>query len=103
MDEAKLQSNVQAFREADCYICRKHRGEITIPGVDIYEDDLLYADHNKMDGDQPTQLGYSMTKTKRDTPGLTELTADEAQAIGPFATHLSRALKDSEGAENIYA
>ena len=34
---------------ADCYICRKHRGELLIPGGAIYEDDLLYAGHIKTD------------------------------------------------------
>jgi hypothetical protein len=29
----------------DCFICRKHRGEISIPGGPIYQDDLLYAGH----------------------------------------------------------
>ena len=87
---------------ADCYICRKHRGEITIPGGAIYEDDLLYAGHIKIDEQQPTYLGYLMIETKRHTPGLAELTDAEAQAIGLLAARLSRALKASEGAEHVY-
>src|SRR6266571_4995755 len=27
----------------DCFICRKHRGEIVIPGGAIHEDELLYT------------------------------------------------------------
>ncbi len=88
---------------ADCFICRKHRGEIAIPGGAIYEDDLLLASHIKMDEEQPTYLGYLMIETKRHTPGLAELTNDEAQAVGLLAARLSRALKAFEGAEHIYA
>ena len=87
----------------DCFICRKHRGEIVIPGGAIHEDELLYAGHIKMEEEQPTYLGYLMVETKRHTPGLAELTYDEAQAIGPLAARLSCALKASEGAEHIYA
>jgi len=47
-----------------CYICRKHQGEIAIPGGAIYEDDLLYAGHIKMNEEQPTYLGYLMIETK---------------------------------------
>ena len=88
---------------ADCYICRKHRGEISIPGGAIYEDDLLYAGHIKMNEEQSTYLGYLMIETKRHTPGLAELNEAEAQAIGLLANRLSRALKASEAAEHVYA
>jgi hypothetical protein len=30
----------------DCLICRKHRGEISIPGGVVYEDDLVVASHS---------------------------------------------------------
>ncbi len=86
---------------ADCFICRKHRGEITIPGGAIYEDDLVYAGHLLPDP-HSTYLGYLMAETKRHTPGLAELTDQEAQALGLLVTRLSRALKACEKAEHIY-
>ena len=95
--------NTYEQQPTDCYICRKHRGEITIPGGAIYEDSLLYAGHIKIEDAQPTYLGYLMIETKRHTPGLADLTDDEAQAIGSLAVRLSRALKASEGAEHVYA
>lgn len=87
----------------DCFICRKHRGEIIVPGGAIYEDDLLYVGHI-LDATNPdsTYLGYLMVETKRHTPGLAELTDEEAQAIGLTVARLSRALKSSENAEHIY-
>ncbi|MDQ2886303.1 MAG: HIT family protein [Chloroflexota bacterium] len=85
-----------------CFICRKHRGEIVIPGGAIYQDELVYAGHVRT-GTHPTYLGYLMAETKRHTPGLAELTDQEAQALGLLVTHLSRALKACEGAEHIYS
>lgn len=87
-----------------CFICQKHRGEWPIPGGLIYEDDLLVVCHLQYLGRDPndTYLGYLIIETKRHTPGLAELTAEEAQALGLMASRLARALKVSEGAEHIY-
>ncbi|HZU67871.1 MAG TPA: HIT family protein [Ktedonobacteraceae bacterium] len=87
----------------DCFVCRKHRGEIDIPGQAIYEDDMLYVGHLYLLHDnQNTYLGYLMVEPKRHVAGLADLTDQEAQAIGLMVTRLSRALRDSEGAEHIY-
>jgi len=36
---------VSATFPADCFVCRKHRGEVVVPGGAICEDDLVYAGH----------------------------------------------------------
>ena len=87
---------------ADCFVCRKHRGEIVLPGGAIYEDDVLYVGHIQFQEGQSTYLGYMMVEPKRHAPGLADLTDSEAQAIGLMVTRLSRALKASEGAEHVY-
>jgi histidine triad (HIT) family protein len=88
----------------DCIICRKHRGEVIIPGGAIYEDDLVYAGHAQIrDGQAAAYLGYLMAETKRHAPGLADLTDAEAAALGVLVAHLSRALQATEGAEHVYA
>lgn len=88
----------------DCFICRKHRGEVSIPGGVIYKDDLVYAGHAQIrEGQSTTYLGYLMAETKRHAPGLADLTDAEAQALGLLVARLSRALKACEGAEHVYA
>jgi len=94
------ETNIQV---TDCFICRKHRGEIVIPGGAIYEDDLLYAGHVATQEGQAAYLGYIMVETKRHAPGLAELTDVESQAVGLLVARISRALRDSEKAEHIYA
>jgi histidine triad (HIT) family protein len=92
-------------QQIDCFICRKHRSEIVVPGGAIYEDDLLYASHIgnfQPQEEQIIYLGYLMVETKRHIPGLADLTNIEAQAIGLLVTRLSRALKGTLGAEHIY-
>ena len=81
-----------------CFVCRKHQGMIPIPGGAIYEDELLYAGHGG-----PGYLGYLFVEPKRHVPGWADLTDEEAQALGLLVARLSRALKQSEGAEHIYA
>jgi histidine triad (HIT) family protein len=88
----------------DCFVCRKHRGEIRIPGGAVYEDELVYASHGALPEDQSTMyLGILFVEPKRHLPGLAELTDTEARAIGLLVTRLGRALKKSEKAEHIYS
>ncbi|WP_246469326.1 HIT family protein [Cohnella nanjingensis] len=87
---------------ADCFICRKHRGDIQVHGGTIYEDDLLYVGHISSNEKQ-AYLGYLIIDVKRHTPGLAELTEREAQSVGSMLTRVSRALKACEKAVHIYA
>lgn len=88
----------------DCFICRKHRGEISVPGGAIYEDDLVYAGHAQVgEGQVTAYLGHLLVEPKRHAPGLADLTDTEAQALGLLVARLSRALKSGTGAEHIYA
>jgi len=67
----------------DCFVCRKHRGEISIPGGAIYEDDLVYASHVQIpEGQATAYLGYLMVEPRRHAAGLADLTDAEAQAMG---------------------
>ena len=93
--------SAQDQQTADCLVCRKHRGEINLPGGAIYEDHLVYAGHILSD-QGPTYLGYLMVELKRHAPGLADQTDEEAQALGLLVARLSRALKASEGAEHVY-
>ncbi|MCJ7706633.1 MAG: HIT family protein [Anaerolineales bacterium] len=88
----------------DCFICRKHRGMVAVPGGAIYADRLAYAGHAQIrDGQSTAYLGYLMLEPKRHAPGLADLTDEEAKALGLLAARLSQALIASEGAEHVYA
>ncbi len=88
--------------EAHCFICQKHKEEIKVPGGAIYEDELVYVGHVHW-GEEETYLGYVMIDIKRHIPGLAELTEEEAKAFGLVTSRVSRALKEREDAEHIYA
>lgn len=91
-------------QKRDCFICRKHRCEVAIPGGVIYEDDLVYAGHVKIDEGQTTAyLGHLFVEPKRHIQGLEDLTDAEAQALGMLLARLSRALKIREKVEHVYA
>jgi diadenosine tetraphosphate (Ap4A) HIT family hydrolase len=87
-----------------CFICRKHRGEILLPGGAIAEDDVVYVGHAPIRPDQSaTYLGYLMVEPKRHAPGLENLHDDEARALGSWVARLSRALVATERADHVYA
>ena len=87
----------------DCLICRKHQGDISIPGGKVYEDDLVVASHSLIaEGEVETYLGILFLEPKRHVPGMAELTDEEAQRAGLLVSKLSKALKECEGAEHVY-
>jgi diadenosine tetraphosphate (Ap4A) HIT family hydrolase len=86
-----------------CYVCRKHLGEIVVPGGAVYEDDLLYSGHASIpEGEKTAYMGAVLVEPKRHVPGLADLSEIEAQRAGVLISRLSRALMESEGAEHVY-
>lgn len=85
-----------------CFICGKHKGTIHTAGKMIYEDEYVYIGHIDK-GDSPAYLGYCMIDLKRHVPTLADMNMEEAKAFGMAMARISRALKESEGAEHIYA
>lgn len=86
----------------DCFICNKHAGNIETAGGMIFEDEHVYVGHIDRNG-QPNYLGHIMIDLKRHVPTLAEMTVEEAKAFGVIMASVSKALKDSENAEHIYA
>lgn len=87
----------------ECFICRKHRGEVETPGGFIYQDDLLVATHAQIrEGETKAFLGTLFIEPKRHADGIEDLTEEEAAAVGRLARRLSRALKTVTRAERIY-
>jgi diadenosine tetraphosphate (Ap4A) HIT family hydrolase len=91
---------------ADCFICRKHRGEVAVAGGLIYEDELLSSSHAwEWPGGLPTEvhLGHVFIETKRHAPYYSDLTDEEARAVGLLSARLSRALKEVLGVDFVFA
>ncbi len=86
----------------DCFICRKHKGELYVHGGCIYEDEWVYAGHIGAN-DPLVYLGYLIVDVKRHVAGYGDLSDEEARAIGAIANKLGRALKSTEGAEHLYS
>jgi histidine triad (HIT) family protein len=88
----------------DCLICRKHKGEVTVPGGVIFENDLIYICHAQLFGEEKDHyLGHVFVESKRHVPELADLTEQEAQAIGLWTSRLAKALLQTEGMEHIYS
>ncbi|MCF6409569.1 HIT family protein [Pseudalkalibacillus salsuginis] len=85
-----------------CFICEKHQGTIKTSGSTIYKDDYVYVGHIDRKG-KPNYLGHIMIDLKRHIPTLAEMSIEEAKAFGMIMSRVSKALKESEGAEHVYA
>ncbi len=54
----------------ECFVCRKHRGEFSVPGGAIFEGDLIYTSHAQLWGDEKDHyLGHLFSE-----PSQTETT-----------------------------
>jgi diadenosine tetraphosphate (Ap4A) HIT family hydrolase len=94
----------EGAEDVECFVCRKHRGEIDEPSGAIYDDGLVRAGHALPGPDgSPAYLGYLFVEPKRHAAGLGDLTDEEARALGLLATRLSRALIRAQGAAHVYA
>jgi histidine triad (HIT) family protein len=90
---------------ADCFICRKHRGETAFSHLEkIAENDLALLYHAPLEK-QPEPsiyLGHLIVESRRHTTGWDQLTEKEAAAIGQMISRAARALKSLVQAEHIY-
>jgi len=87
----------------DCFVCRKHRGEVAVLGGVIYEDDLVHISHAQPWGDERDHyLGHVFVESQRHAPELADLIDAEAAAVGRCISRIARALMHTEGAEHVY-
>jgi diadenosine tetraphosphate (Ap4A) HIT family hydrolase len=88
----------------ECLVCRKHRGEVAVPGGPIYQDELLYICHAMLRGGEVTHyLGHVFVETKRHVGELADLTEAEAQRLGLVTSRAARALMETLGMEHVYS
>jgi diadenosine tetraphosphate (Ap4A) HIT family hydrolase len=75
-----------------------------LAGGVVYQDDLIYISHAQIWGaDKDHYLGHLFVEPKRHVPELADLSDEEAQAIGLYASRVARALMHTEGVEHVYA
>lgn len=87
--------------EETCFVCRKHRGELEMPGGVVFEDDLVFVSHGTMKPQALTYPGIFFVEPRRHVPTMAELTRPESERIGWLASVVAKALA-SEGAERSY-
>lgn len=78
-----------------------------MPGGSVGEDDLVVVSHLPvaLPGRPGTTayLGHLLVEPLRHAPGLEDLTDAEARAVGWWCARVSRALRQTGGAEHVYA
>ena len=86
-----------------CFVCRKHRGELTTPGGALYEDDVVYASHVLIpEGQERVYLGWLVLEPRRHATGLADLTDDEARHFGLVTARIARAMMAALDIEWVY-
>ena len=83
-----------------CAACAEIAGEISAPGGVILDDGYWFVSHHTGAFTDPGEL---IVKSRRHCESLAELTAAEAEALGPVLRAAVKALEQVVGAERIYA
>jgi ATP adenylyltransferase len=89
--------------EPDCPICAKHRGDGPLVGPEVWADRLLLVTHRPVGADGTTVLGHLFVETRRHAPHLTDLTEEEAAAVGRTVGRAARGLQAELGADFIFS
>jgi diadenosine tetraphosphate (Ap4A) HIT family hydrolase len=83
-----------------CSACAEIAGEVSAPGGIILDDALWFVSHHTGPYTDPGEL---IVKTRRHCESLSELTAQEAGALGPLLRACVAALTQVVVSERIYA
>jgi diadenosine tetraphosphate (Ap4A) HIT family hydrolase len=87
----------------DCIICQKHRGEGPLTGQLIARVEGFEIWSARTDELGRAPLGYVFIESEQHVPYVTDLSDDDAAALGLLRTRLARALRDVLGAEFVIA
>jgi diadenosine tetraphosphate (Ap4A) HIT family hydrolase len=83
-----------------CSACAEIGGALSAPGGIIVDDGLWFVSHHTGPYTDPGEL---IVKTRRHCESLSELTAEEARALGPLLRACVAALTQAVISERIYA
>jgi diadenosine tetraphosphate (Ap4A) HIT family hydrolase len=85
-------------------VCQKQRGEIFIPGGPIFENELIFISHALPFGDEKDHyLGHIFIETRRHIAELSDLTDQEASAIGLYTKYTADTLINTIGMVHVYS
>ena len=82
----------------DCLICDKHAA--ADPGLEVFRDDEVYVGH--LPATPTAYLGHLFAEPLEHRPGLAELSADQATALGRAMQRASATLR-AAGMDHVYA
>lgn len=83
-----------------CSACAEIAGELSAPGGVVHDDGLWFVSHHTGPYTDPGEL---IVKPRRHCESLSELTREEAAALGPVLRSAIAALERAVVAERIYA
>jgi len=93
-----------AVSDEDCLVCREIEGDINVPGGSLVDDEVVFAFHvPPLDADPTPYLGHLLVSPKRHVDHFGDLDEAEAARIGAVAAQLSKALRESEPVERVFA
>ncbi|MEU4621007.1 HIT family protein [Actinoplanes sp. NPDC023801] len=87
----------------ECLICAKHRGEGSLGGIRVWEDEHSLVFHRPVDASGTTMPGYLFVESRRHVPYLADLTDVEAAAIGRVVRRAAEALRAEVDAEFVFS
>lgn len=86
----------------DCLICAKHRNLPAFTGPVIFEQAGLCLTHFPLVAGEPATAGRLVIEPRRHVRHFSDLSKDEAGALGSLIQEGERRLRDVLGAEHVY-
>jgi histidine triad (HIT) family protein len=87
---------------SDCQVCLKHKNFESVTGVLLAERGGWFLSHFPFLLNEKTVPGHLLIETARHITELSEMTNDEAAALGSLIRNGSSKIKSILGAEHIY-
>jgi diadenosine tetraphosphate (Ap4A) HIT family hydrolase len=87
----------------DCLICAKHRGEGPLGGELIARLDRFWVWHAPPGEDGTAPLGHLVMESDQHRPYVSDLTDEEAAALGRLRTRLAKALRAEVSPSFVFA
>jgi histidine triad (HIT) family protein len=93
-----------AVADGDCLVCHEIAGDINVPGGSLVDDEVVFAFHMPpLEADLTPYLGHLLVSPKRHVDHFGDLEEAEAARIGGVAAQLSKALREIEPVERVFA
>ena len=85
-----------------CAVCRRHVSGEGLPAGALYSDELVFIAHFPLIPSEPAHRGHIILEMRRHLTSPSQMTEQEAQAVGKWTQKIVRAQEQALNAVHVY-